>query len=191
MRTARHNLHRTSCRPGYRFHISSSASIHQSSKGSHLFYHREGFDDDYLLSRAILDCRACSCGISSRTTRLSSDTPLCSSRRAYLIPGNNYAIRAIVTAANANAIIEGKLVSGGPHYESALLFDPGGTVALCHCSASVLSPAILTTSTPTISKNSNLNHTAPSLTVYAMQDGLPRHFARLASGCLVNLSGWD
>jgi hypothetical protein len=33
-------------------------------------------------------------------------------------------------------------VPGGPHYERALLFDPGGTSALGHCHASVLSSAI-------------------------------------------------
>jgi hypothetical protein len=32
-------------------------------------------------------------------------------------------------------------VPGGPHYERALLFDPGGTSALGHCRASVLSSA--------------------------------------------------
>jgi len=32
-------------------------------------------------------------------------------------------------------------VPGGPHYERALLFDPGGTVALGHCRASVLPSA--------------------------------------------------
>ena len=33
-------------------------------------------------------------------------------------------------------------VPGGPHCERALLFDPGGTLALGHCRASVLSSAI-------------------------------------------------
>jgi len=33
-------------------------------------------------------------------------------------------------------------VPGGPHYERAVLFDPGGTSALGHCRASVLSSAI-------------------------------------------------
>jgi hypothetical protein len=32
-------------------------------------------------------------------------------------------------------------VPGGPHYERALLFDPGGTSALGHCRASVLRSA--------------------------------------------------
>jgi hypothetical protein len=64
-------------------------------------------------------------------------------------------------------------VPGGPHYERAVLFDPGGTVALGHCRASVMSSAVLTTSTPTISKISRLNHTARSLAVCASQGGLP------------------
>ena len=82
-------------------------------------------------------------------------------------------------------------VPGEPQYERAVLFDPGGTSALDHCRASVLSSAVLTTSTPTISKISRLNHTARSLAVYASQGGLPHHRARLASGWLASLSGWD
>jgi len=52
-------------------------------------------------------------------------------------------------------------------------------------------PPLLTTSTPTSSKISRLNHTARSLAVYASQGGLPHHRARLASGWLASLSGWD
>ena len=39
-------------------------------------------------------------------------------------------------------------VPGGPRYERAVLSDPGGTSALGHCRASVLSSAKWTTSTP-------------------------------------------
>ena len=82
-------------------------------------------------------------------------------------------------------------VPGGPHYERALLFDPGGTSALGHCRASMLPSAISTASAPTITIISGLNHTARSLAVYASQDGLPHHHARLASGWLASLSGRD
>ena len=78
-------------------------------------------------------------------------------------------------------------VPGEPRYERALLFDPGGTSALGHCRASVLSSAKSTTSTPTMSSISGLNHTAHSLAVYASQGGLPHHHARLASGWLASL----
>jgi hypothetical protein len=39
-------------------------------------------------------------------------------------------------------------VPGGPRYERALLFDPGGTTTLGHCRALVLSSAIWTASLP-------------------------------------------
>jgi hypothetical protein len=48
-------------------------------------------------------------------------------------------------------------------------------------------PPHLTTSTPTISNISRLNHTARSLAVYASQGGLPHRHARLASGWLASL----
>ena len=41
-------------------------------------------------------------------------------------------------------------VPGGPHYERALLFDPGGTSALGHYYASMLPSAKLTASAPAI-----------------------------------------
>src|SRR5215831_6494333 len=41
-------------------------------------------------------------------------------------------------------------VPGGPHYERALLFDPGGTFALGHYRASMLPSAKLTASAPAI-----------------------------------------
>ena len=44
-------------------------------------------------------------------------------------------------------------VPGGPHYERALLFDPGGTSALGHCRASVLSSAKWTASAPATNTN--------------------------------------
>ena len=44
-------------------------------------------------------------------------------------------------------------VPGGPHYERALLFDPGGTSALGHCRASVLPSAKWTASAPTTIRN--------------------------------------
>jgi hypothetical protein len=76
-----------------------------------------------------------------------------------------------------------------PHYERALLFDPGGTSALDHCRASMLPSAKLTASAPTRTVISGLNHTAHSLAVYASQDGLSHRHARLASGWLASLSG--
>ena len=73
-------------------------------------------------------------------------------------------------------------VPGGPHYERALLFDPGGTSTLGHYRASMLPSAKLKASAPTRTGISGLNHTARPLAVYASQDGLPHHHARLASG---------
>jgi len=73
-------------------------------------------------------------------------------------------------------------VPGGPQYERALLFDPGGTSARGHCCASMLPSAISTASAPTKTIISRLNHTARSLVVYASQGGLPHHHARLTSG---------
>jgi hypothetical protein len=55
---------------------------------------------------------------------------------------------------------------------------------LGHCCASVLPSALPTASAPTRTVISRLNHTARMLAVYASQGGLPRHHARLASGCL-------
>src|SRR5262249_46910898 len=48
-------------------------------------------------------------------------------------------------------------------------------------------PPFRTTSTPTITSISRLNHTARPLTVYASQGGLPHRHARLASGWLASL----
>jgi hypothetical protein len=80
-------------------------------------------------------------------------------------------------------------VPGGPHCERALLSDPGGTSALGHYRASVLSSTVRTMSTPAMNIISRLNHTARPLAVYASQDGLLHHHARLASGWLACLSG--
>jgi hypothetical protein len=71
----------------------------------------------------------------------------------------------------------------------ALLSDPGGTSALGHCCALVLPSALPTASAPTRTVISRLNHTARMLAVYASQDGLPHHHARLASGCLASVAG--
>ena len=80
-------------------------------------------------------------------------------------------------------------VPGGPRYERALLFDPGGTAALGHCRALVLSSAIWTASTPATFRISGLNHTARALAVYASQGGLLHRHARLASGGWPTLPG--
>ena len=80
-------------------------------------------------------------------------------------------------------------VPGGPHYERALLFDPGGIFALGHYRASMLPSANTTASASAISIISGLNHTARSLAVYASQRELPHRYARLASGWLAGLSG--
>jgi hypothetical protein len=82
-------------------------------------------------------------------------------------------------------------VPGEPHYERALLFDSGGTSALGHYHALMLPSAFSTASAPARTVISELNHTARSLAVYASQDGLPHHHARLASGWLAGLSGRD
>jgi hypothetical protein len=74
-------------------------------------------------------------------------------------------------------------------YERALLFDPGGISALGRYRASMLPSAITTASASAISIISGLNRTARSLAVYASQDELPHHHARLASGWLAGLSG--
>jgi hypothetical protein len=47
----------------------------------------------------------------------------------------------------------------------------------------------VTTSTPTITNISRLNHTARTFAVYASQGGLPHHHARLASGGWPTLPG--
>src|SRR6516165_8789658 len=73
-------------------------------------------------------------------------------------------------------------VPGEPHYERALLFDPGGTSALGHCRALMLPSAFPTASAPARTVIAGLNHTARSLAVYASQGGSPHHHARLASG---------
>jgi hypothetical protein len=82
-------------------------------------------------------------------------------------------------------------VPGEPHYERALLFDPGRTSALGHCHALMLPSAFSTASAPARTVISGLNHTARSLAVYASQGGSPHHHARLASGWLASLSGRD
>jgi hypothetical protein len=80
-------------------------------------------------------------------------------------------------------------VPGGPRYERALFFDPGGIFALGRYRASMLPSAFTTASASAISIISGLNHTARSLAVYASQGELPHHHARLASGWLASLSG--
>src|SRR5262249_51194475 len=64
-------------------------------------------------------------------------------------------------------------VPGGPHYERAPFFDPGGIFALGRYHASMLPSAFTTASASAISTISGLNHTARSLAVYASQGGLP------------------
>jgi hypothetical protein len=82
-------------------------------------------------------------------------------------------------------------VPGGPHCVHALLSDPGGTSALGHYRASVLSSALCTTSTPatTIFRGS-ITRPAHSLSTLrrmdystATQDSLPVGWPAL--------SGWD
>ena len=71
---------------------------------------------------------------------------------------------------------------GDPHAR-ALLSDPDGTSAPGQCGASMLPSAFGTASAPAVSVLTGLNHTARAFAVYASQDGLLRHHARLASGC--------
>ncbi len=82
-------------------------------------------------------------------------------------------------------------VPGEPRRAHALLCDPGGierarpiTAARC-----CLPYRVRTTSAPTNSPLSRLNHTAYALAVYASQCGSPQHHARLASGCRSALPG--
>jgi hypothetical protein len=82
-------------------------------------------------------------------------------------------------------------VPGGPHYERAVLFDPGGILKLGHCRASVLSSTFSTVSASATIVISGLNRTAHASAVYASQDELLHRHARLASGWLASLSGRD
>ena len=81
-------------------------------------------------------------------------------------------------------------VPGGPHYERALLFDPGGTTALGHYRALVLSSAIWTASTPAISAfRGSITRPAHSLSTLrrvgcptAAQDSLPDSWPTFPGG---------
>ena len=76
-------------------------------------------------------------------------------------------------------------VPWGPHCLHAPLFDPGGPVRTCQS----VRPTASREATfrawydvgPTMFLLSGLNHAAYRLAVYASQDGLPHHHARLAS----------
>jgi len=81
-------------------------------------------------------------------------------------------------------------VSAGPRYERALLFDPGGTAALGHYRALVLSFAIWTASTPAISAfRGSITRPAHSLSTLrrvgcptAAQDSLPDSWPAFPGG---------
>ena len=60
---------------------------------------------------------------------------------------------------------------------------PTGPRRQAVCDALVLPSAFRTASAPAVSVLTGLNHTARAFAVYASQDGLLRHHARLASGC--------
>ena len=73
-------------------------------------------------------------------------------------------------------------VPGEPSCAYALLSDPGGTDASGHFDAPTRPPCEPRRRLPRTICLSGLNHTALALAVYASQDGLLRHHARLASG---------
>ena len=68
---------------------------------------------------------------------------------------------------------------------------PAGPRAPGHCGAAARPSVPMTTSAPANFFISGLNRTARSLAVYASQPGLPRHHARLASGCRPGSAGRD
>ena len=70
---------------------------------------------------------------------------------------------------------------GNPDCALALLFDPGRLVRTRPLRCNDAAPAMSTTKAPALWL-SRLNHTASALAVYAPQDGLLHHHARLASG---------
>ena len=72
-----------------------------------------------------------------------------------------------------------------------MLFDPGGTSALGLLPRFDVAFRNFNGVGSRDTVISGLNHTAHSLAVYASQGGLPHRHARLASGWLANLSGWD
>jgi hypothetical protein len=70
-------------------------------------------------------------------------------------------------------------VPGEPHYERALLFDPGRTSALGHYRALILPSAFPTASAPARTVISGLNHTARSLAALESSKSI----ARLNAAC--------
>src|SRR5262249_40142205 len=74
-----------------------------------------------------------------------------------------------------------------PNVNVPLLSDPGGPLRSATAALSMLPSAFSTTSAPTRTVISGLNHMARSLAVYASQGGLPHRHARLASGWLASL----
>ena len=72
----------------------------------------------------------------------------------------------------------------------ALLYDPGRTSSSGYRDDSARPPVDSNPKAPS-KFVSRLNHTASVLAVYASQDRLPHHHARLASGCRPGSAGWD
>ena len=81
-------------------------------------------------------------------------------------------------------------VPGEPSCPYALLFDPGRSARTRPMQCSGTAPAVSTAKAPT-KVLSGLNHTASGLAVYASQPSLPKHHARLASGCWPSSPGRD
>jgi hypothetical protein len=79
-------------------------------------------------------------------------------------------------------------VPGEPQCLHALLFDPGGTLALLLSHARML-PSAGSTASASATHLSRLNHTAYRPPVYASQPGLPQKHATLGSGCQHALPG--
>jgi hypothetical protein len=79
-------------------------------------------------------------------------------------------------------------VPGGPQCLHALLFDPGGTLALLLIHARML-PSAGNTASASATILSRLNHTAYRPPVYASQPRLPQNHATLGSGCQHALPG--
>jgi hypothetical protein len=79
---------------------------------------------------------------------------------------------------------------GNPNIHLHMVFDPGRKARSSPERNGHAVPAYRTTKTPTIIFLSRLNSMAFGLAVYASSRWLPRHDARLASGCRLRSAGW-
>jgi hypothetical protein len=79
---------------------------------------------------------------------------------------------------------------GNPNVHLHMFFDPGRTDGSSPKWNARTVPAKKRTKTPTHNPISRLNSMAFGLAVYASQCRLPKHHARLASGCRLRSAGW-